>query len=145
MQDKSLHLNALFGYRKADNNNNNSLWKLKGINLTGKKVKRDGKRQSVTEFIQDNTRKLEESTLGPGGGFGIGCGIGVGVGAVGGLGFGGSEWNHVKLVFGVGMGCGVGIGFGYGQGIGVGFSWDEFKSRFFESKSSSTKPFLIYT
>ncbi|KAK4711967.1 hypothetical protein R3W88_006480 [Solanum pinnatisectum] len=138
MQDKTFRLNG-FAYRKADNNNN-SLWKL---NLYRKRGKRDDKRQSVTDFIQENSRKLEEATLGPGGGFGIGCGVGVGLGAIGGLGLGGSDWNHLKLVFGVGMGCGLGIGFGYGQGIGVGFSWDEFKSRFFEPKSSSRKPFVI--
>ncbi|XP_055803815.1 protein TRIGALACTOSYLDIACYLGLYCEROL 5, chloroplastic [Solanum dulcamara] len=137
MQGKTLRLNG-FGYRKADNNN--SLWKLKGINLNGKN---DDKRQSVTEFIQEKSRKVGETTLGPGGGLGIGCGVGVGLGAIGGLGLGGSDWNHLKLVFGVGMGCGVGIGFGYGQGIGVGFSWDEFKSRFFEPKSSSRRPFVI--
>ncbi|XP_015063236.1 keratin, type II cytoskeletal I [Solanum pennellii] len=140
MQDKTLRLNG-FAYRKADNNS--SLWKLKGINLNGKRGKRDDKLQSVTDFIQENSRKLEEATSGPGGGFGIGCGVGVGLGAIGGLGLGGSDWNHLKLVFGVGMGCGLGIGFGYGQGIGVGFSWEEFKSRFFESKRSSRKPFVI--
>ncbi|CAN4083171.1 unnamed protein product [Withania somnifera] len=122
--------------------NKNSLWKL---NLSGKRGKRDDKRQSLTEFIQDKSMKLEEATLGPGAALGIGCGIGVGLGAVGGLGLGGSQWNHLKLAFGVGIGCGVGIGFGYAQGIGLGFSWDQCKSRFFQSKSasSSRKPFVI--
>lgn len=140
MQDKTLRLNG-FAYRKADNDN--SLWKFKGVNLNGKRGKHADKRQSVTEFIQENRRKLEEATLGPGVGLGIGCGVGVGLGAIGGLGLGGSDWNHLKVVFGLGMGCGVGVGFGYGQGIGVGFSWDEFKSRYFEPKSSSRKPFVI--
>ncbi|KAJ8567445.1 hypothetical protein K7X08_019653 [Anisodus acutangulus] len=108
MQDKTLPLNG-FAYRKADET---SIWKLKGIHLNGKRGKRDDKRQSITEFIQENSRKIEEATLGPGGGLGIGCGVGVGLGAVGGLGLGGSEWNHLKMVFGLGMGCGVGIGFG---------------------------------
>ncbi|KAK3006158.1 hypothetical protein RJ639_015720 [Escallonia herrerae] len=94
------------GFQKADEK---SLWKWKGIKSNRKK---DENRLSITEFLQENGRKIEEAVMGPGGGAGVGCGAGIGLGLVGGVGYGGWPWNHVRLAFGVGMGCGVGVGFG---------------------------------
>ncbi|KAJ0098700.1 hypothetical protein Patl1_21403 [Pistacia atlantica] len=102
-----------------------SLWNWKGL---GSKKNTAKKQFPVTEFLQENYRKMRETVLGPGGGAGIGCGVGVGFGLVGGVGFGGSSWNQLNLVFGVGMGCGVGVGFGYGQGFGYGFGLDTLES-----------------
>ncbi|KAI6670554.1 hypothetical protein NL676_005439 [Syzygium grande] len=88
----------------------------------------------IIEFLQDKHRQLQELVPGPGAGFGVGCGAGLGLGLVGGLGFDGSPWSHLKLVFGVGMGCGVGVGFGYGQGFGHGASLESLSR---DSKRSS--------
>ncbi|GJU96478.1 retrovirus-related pol polyprotein from transposon TNT 1-94 [Tanacetum coccineum] len=41
----------------------------------------------------------------------IRCEVGVGFRFVGGMGFGGSGWNHLRIEFGFGIGCGVGAGF----------------------------------
>ncbi|GKC19319.1 hypothetical protein Tco_1021469 [Tanacetum coccineum] len=41
----------------------------------------------------------------------VGCGVGVGFGLVGGMDFGGSGWNHLRIAFGFRIGCGVGAGF----------------------------------
>ncbi|KAJ4822398.1 hypothetical protein Tsubulata_008935 [Turnera subulata] len=112
MKAKSTHI-----YAGADDSI--SLWNWKAPNDRDKK--KSGKRFPVTEFIQDNYKKVEELLSGPGFGIGIGCGIGAGLGLVGGVGL---PWNQPQLVFGVGMGCGTGFGFGYGRGIGYGSSWD---------------------
>ncbi|KAJ4707044.1 keratin, type II cytoskeletal 60 kDa, component III [Melia azedarach] len=118
-------------YSKADHD---SLW-----NWNGRNKKSNRKKQfPVTEFLQENYRKLEERMLGPGVGLGIGCGIGAGFGLVGGVGYGG----YLKLVFGVGMGCGVGVGFGYGQGFGYGFDLESHMSKF-KNRSDSEKRFAI--
>lgn len=84
---------------------------------------------------------------GPGAGVGIGCGAGLGMGVVGGLGIGGvSDWNQLRMVFGIGIGCGVGIGFGYGQGFGFGISFESLQSKLFEPQgdsSSMRNPILL--
>lgn len=125
---------------------NGSFWTWKGIVGGGKRKKAD-KRFSVTEFLQENGRKLEKSMEGPGAGVGIGCGAGLGMGVVGGLGIGGvSDWNQLRMVFGIGIGCGVGIGFGYGQGFGFGISFESLQSKLFEPQvdsSSMRNPILL--
>lgn len=136
MTGKPLYFNSL---QEA---NSSSFWKVKGIG--GRRGKHEDKRFSVTEFFHENGRKVEESILGPGGGFGVGCGAGLGLGVVGGVGAGGSMWNHLRMVFGIGIGCGVGLGFGYGQGIGIGFSLDSLRSHLFRpTKGKSKKPILL--
>ncbi|KAK3036537.1 hypothetical protein RJ639_030978 [Escallonia herrerae] len=123
------------GFQKADGR---SLWKWKGIKSNRKK---DENRLSITGFLQENGRKIEEAVMGPGGGAGVGCGAGIGLGVVGGVGYGGWPWNHVRLAFGVGIGCGVGVGFGYGygQGIGLGFSLDSLRSHLSKPNPKSKK------
>ncbi|GFY86763.1 hypothetical protein Acr_05g0004020 [Actinidia rufa] len=123
------------------NTNNNSFWKWKGITMKNKKNQE--RWLSVPEFLQENSRKREEEVLGPGGGGGVGCGVGVGVGLVGGVGYGGSPWNHLKMVFGFGMGCGVGLGIGYGQGFGLGFSLDALKSHLSKQNSDNSRQIVI--
>ncbi|XP_027188587.1 uncharacterized protein [Cicer arietinum] len=78
---------------------------------------------SVTKFLGNKPNKPQASVLGPGFGAGFGCGAGIGLGLVGGLGYGGSPFNHLNLVFGLGMGCGLGFGYGFGQGIGYTFDY----------------------
>ncbi|CAK9150660.1 unnamed protein product [Ilex paraguariensis] len=133
--------NYINGVRKTQSN---PFWEWKGIN--GKKRMNGDKGLSVTGFLQENGRKMEEAVLGPGGGAGVGCGIGVGLGLVGGVGYGGWPWNQLRMVFGVGMGCGVGVGFGYGQGLGLGFSLDTLRSHLSNSKpkSDSKDWFIIH-
>ncbi|KDP33015.1 hypothetical protein JCGZ_13046 [Jatropha curcas] len=112
---------------------------------TKKKKKKTGNQFPVTEFLQDNYRKVEEAVVGPGGGIGIGCGIGAGFGLVGAFGYGGWPWNHFKLVFGVGMGCGIGLGFGYGGGVGYGVSLDSLNSQMSnDRKSDSNKKGILF-
>lgn len=135
MNGKTLYFNGL---QEA---NSSSFWKIKGIG--GKRSKQDDNRFSVTEFLNENRRKIEEALMGPGAGFGVGCGVGVGMGMVGGVGVGGSMWNHLRMVFGIGMGCGVGVGFGYGQGFGIGLTLDDIRSRFSQPKRRSKKPILL--
>ncbi|KAK1439083.1 hypothetical protein QVD17_04898 [Tagetes erecta] len=115
------------------------LWKLKGLKLRTEKEKG----YSVADFIHENAPKVEDTVLGPGGGAGVGCGVGVGLGLVGGVGFGGSMWNHVRVAFGFGIGCGVGVGFGYGQGFGYGATWENLKARIVKPHSGSKKRILI--
>nr|GMD68141.1 caffeoylshikimate esterase-like [Ipomoea batatas] len=87
-------------------------------NLKGANNKRQ-KQSSVPEFFQENCSKIESTMVGPNGGdTSIGCGVGVR--RVGGVGLGGSSWNHLRVAFGVGMGCGVGVEFGFGQGYYIG-------------------------
>ncbi|KAI3665560.1 hypothetical protein L6452_44187 [Arctium lappa] len=115
------------------------LWKWKGLKLTTDAEKT----YSIADFLHENAPKLEDSILGPGAGAGVGCGAGIGIGLIGGVGFGGSDWNHVRMVFGFGIGCGVGLGFGYGQGFGFGSSWGNLKSRIVKPRSDSNKRLLI--
>ncbi|KAK9074715.1 hypothetical protein SSX86_003033 [Deinandra increscens subsp. villosa] len=115
------------------------VWKWKGLKLTADTEKG----YSIADFLHENTPKLEDSVLGPGGGAGVGCGVGLGLGLVGGLGFGGSAWNHVRVAFGFGIGCGVGVGFGYGQGFGYGSRWETLKSRILKPPPGSKKRILI--
>ncbi|KAL3527010.1 hypothetical protein ACH5RR_011666 [Cinchona calisaya] len=134
MNGKTLFSNALH------ESNSSSLWKIKGIGGKRRKHQAD-KRFSVTEFLNENGKRLEEAVVGPGGGIGVGCGVGVGLGMVGGVGVGGSMWNHLKMVFGIGIGCGVGVGFGYGQGFGIGITLDDLRSRLFPPKRKSKRLF----
>ncbi|XP_059639790.1 uncharacterized protein LOC132282192 [Cornus florida] len=129
MKPKTSFIN---GIQKADTN---SFW-------SRNKRRRKEKPFSVTGFLQDSGRKIQETMLGPGGGVGIGCGVGVGFGLVGGVGYDGLSWNHVKMVFGIGMGCGVGVGFGYGQGFGYGFDSDSLDSYLSKPNSDSYKPII---
>ncbi|EEF34323.1 glycine-rich protein 5 [Ricinus communis] len=115
-------------YSKPDDSS--FLWNWK--EHKNKRSKNSGNQFPVTEFLQDNYRKLEENVVGPGAGLGIGCGFGFGLGLVGGVGYGGWPWNHVKFVYGFGMGCGLGLGFGYGRGLGYGRSLDSLQSDLFD-------------
>ncbi|XP_056175950.1 uncharacterized protein LOC130140482 [Syzygium oleosum] len=120
---------------KSSNITPESLWTWTTTTPNGKpRRKRGDKRSPITEFLQDKHQQLQELVPGPGAGFGVGCGAGLGLGMVGGLGFDGSPWSHLKLVFGVGMGCGVGVGFGYGRGFGYGASLESLSR---DSKRSS--------
>ncbi|XP_030536769.1 keratin, type II cytoskeletal 5 [Rhodamnia argentea] len=120
---------------KSGNITPESLWTWTATpNGKPKRKRRGDKRFPVAEFLQDKHQQLQELVSGPGAGFGVGCGAGLGLGLVGGLGFDGSPWSHLKLVFGVGVGCGVGAGFGYGQGFGYGASLDSLSR---DSKRSS--------
>ncbi|KAL3719461.1 hypothetical protein ACJRO7_004426 [Eucalyptus globulus] len=110
---------------KSGNITPESLWTWTTNPDGGKPRRKKGDRRfPVAEFLQDKHRQLQELVPGPGAGFGVGCGAGLGLGLVGGLGFDGSPWSHLRLVFGVGAGCGVGVGFGYGRGFGYGASLD---------------------
>lgn len=124
---------------KTKNKQDPPLWKYKGLKLTTSPEKS----YSITDFINENGPKLQDSVLGPGAGAGVGCGVGVGLGLVGGFGFGGSAWNHVKIAFGFGIGCGVGAGFGYGQGFGFGSRWETLKTRIGKPSPGSKKRILI--
>nr|GMD65964.1 caffeoylshikimate esterase-like [Ipomoea batatas] len=116
MTGKALHLNQF--------------WNLKGANNKRKK------QSSVPEFFQENCSKIESTMVGPNGGdTSIGCGVGVR--QVGGVGMGGSSWNHLRVSFGVGMGCGVGVEFEFGQGLGMGITLESMRSRLFPPKKKS--------
>lgn len=123
--------------------NSSSFWKVKGIG--GRSGKHhDEKGLSVTEFLHESGRKIEEALeVGPVAGFGVGCGVGVGMGVVGGVGVGGSIWNHLRTVFGFGIGCGFGFGVGYGQGIGFGLTLQSLRSQLFQPKRKSKRPILV--
>ncbi|CAI8613410.1 unnamed protein product [Vicia faba] len=86
------------------------------------------KQFSMNKFLGNKSDKAQTSVLGPGFGAGFGCGAGIGLGLTGGLGYGGSLFNHLNLVFGFGMGCGLGVGYGFGQGIGYSFDYQTRKS-----------------
>ncbi|GAA0169580.1 hypothetical protein LIER_24031 [Lithospermum erythrorhizon] len=117
MTDAPFHINA---FQKADKT---TIWEWK---------RRSNEDNQVSEFLQESKQKLEEAVVGPGAGAGIGCGMGLGWGVAGGMGIaGGSEWNQLKIVFGIGMGCGLGVGIGYGQGVGVGLTLESIKSHLF--------------
>ncbi|KAF5778730.1 hypothetical protein HanRHA438_Chr12g0562191 [Helianthus annuus] len=128
------HINGL--HTKTKKKQDPPVWKFKGLKLTADTEKS----YSVTDFLRE---KREDSVLGPGAGAGVGCGVGVGFGLVGGMGFGGSMWNHVRVAFGFGVGCGVGVGFGYGQGFGYGSRWETLKARVVKPGPGSKKRVLI--
>ncbi|KAF5744317.1 glycine-rich family protein [Tripterygium wilfordii] len=99
----------------------------------------DKKRNNRTRF-----QVTEELVLEPGFGVGLGCGVGMGLALVGGVGLGGSPWNHLKLAFGLGVGCGLGVGFGFGQGLGYGSSLDTFTSNLSKKKTDLDKRFVLH-
>lgn len=137
MEGGNLFVNS---FRKVDSG---STWKWEGFG--GTKRRNENKRFSVAEFLQETGRKLEKTVQGPGVGFGIGCGVGLGMGVAGGFGAAGSQFNQLKMLFGLGIGCGVGLGFGYGQGIGYGSSSHSIWARFFEpeEKESRRRPLQL--
>lgn len=118
-------------------------WKWTGTNGRNRRNEEENGFPFSTRFLQDNHRKLSELIAGPGGGVGIGCGIGCGFGLVGGVGYGGSPWNHLRVVFGVGLGCGVGVGFGYGQGIGMGIPMESLHSHLKSKTSDSNRRTVV--